>query len=177
MKERILVFQETQENVIHPGVENKILQLFQFLKVFCTFTSIFFFFSHGINISVPFAASCRKAIWLFSSTRKPQTLLTSFRLQFEHLQTWLTSSQSKNVVLLSSFLTLSQVTALREGKCQIEANGQAQVCSLSHMPRVRTGVGWGETWKEGVITQPSLKKENDNNRSRASHGKQPRSCV
>lgn len=34
-----------------------------------------------------------------------------------------------------------------------------------------------ETWKGGVITQPFLKEENDNNRRKASHRKQPRWCA
>lgn len=62
---------------------------------------------------------------------------------------------------LSSFLTLSQVTALQEGKCQVEVNGWLRSDLRAILPGMR-----GETWKGGVITQPFLKGENDNNHRR-----------
>ena len=115
--------------------------------------------------------SCQKAIWPFSSNHKSSTL-TSFQLQSEHLQLWPTSSQSEKVLFLSCLLTLSQITALWEGKCQAEVNGWLRSDLWAIFPCTN-----GETWTAGVITQPFLKEENDNNHRRACHGKQPRGCV
>lgn len=58
------------------------------------------------------------------------------------------------------------------GKMSSRGERPAQVWSLSHIPSYQ----W-ETWTAGMITQPFLKEENDNNHRRACHGKQPRGCL
>lgn len=73
---------------------------------------------------------------------------------------------------LSSLLTLSQVTPLQEGKCQIEVNAPLRSVLRAILPGTSE-----ETWKGGVITQPFLKEDNDNNRRKASHRKQTHWCM
>lgn len=73
--------------------------------------------------------------------------------------------QLKGRVQMCSFipLTFSQVTPRQEGTCQIEVNAQLRSDLWAIFPAME-----GKLRKEGMITQPFLKRENDNNWRRAS---------